>query len=183
MRYGRHRQEAYDVRKIFAAMLVVAPLLAACGRAEEPLVPELKGRWDVLSKIKSSDRAMRVSSQAQPVAVDPCRAAYITFSKRKITMHMMAVALPVFHIADVKRDGQRLIITGGDSERSTSATPHGKLVLLLRNGEVRFDDIIDERGRSVKYERLPDGHPLRSKGATTLGDGFQLVLDVKPCKA
>lgn len=170
------------MRKVLVAMLVVAPLVAACGRAEEPLVPELKGRWDVLSKIKS-ERAVRVSSQAQPVAVDSCRAAYITFSKRKITMHTMGVALPVFHIADVKRDGQRLIITGGDSERNTSASPHGKLVLLLRNGEVRFDDIIDERGRSVKYERLPDGHPLRSKGATSLGDGFQLVLDVKPCKA
>ena len=56
-------------------------------------------------------------------------------------------------------------------------------MLLLRNGEVRFDDIFDETGRSVKYERLPDGHPFRSKGATSLGEALGLVLDAKPCKA
>ena len=173
------------MRKVFAAMLIVAPLVAACGMAEEPLVPELNGRWDVLSKFKS-DRTVGMSSRAepQPAAVDTCRAGYITFSKRRIAMHTLGIPLSIFHIADVKRNGQRLTLTGGmDSGKSPSASPQGKLVLLLRNGEVRFDDIIDENARSVKYERLPDGHPLRNKGATTLGEGLQLLLDVKPCKA
>lgn len=171
------------MRKVFVTMLVAAPLLAACGMAEEPLVPELKGRWDTLSKIKS-ERPVRVSSQAEPVASDPCRTAYMTFSRRKITMHVQGTSIPVFHVADVKRDGQRLTITGGAvSGKNSSVSAHGKIVLLLRNGEVRFDDIFDETGRSVKYERLPDGHPLRSKGATSLGEALGLVLDVKPCKA
>ena len=171
------------MRKVFVTMLVVAPLLVACGMAEEPLVPELKGRWDTLSKIKS-ERPVRASSQAEPVASDPCRTGYMTFSKRKITMHMNGISIPVFHVADVKRDGQRLTITGGAvSGKDPSASAHGKIVLLLRNGEVRFDDIFDETGRSVKYERIPDGHPLRSKGARSLGEALGLVLDVKPCKA
>src|SRR5262245_20796791 len=170
-----------DVRKVFVAMLVATPLIAACGRAEEPLVPELKGRWDVMSKFKS-DHTVGMSSRVEPVRTEGCRVGYITFSKRKIAMHMMGVPLPVFYVAEAKRDGQRLILTGG-MDPDKNARPQGKLVLLLRNGEVRFDDIFDEGGRSVKYDRIPDGHPMRSRGATTLGEAMGLVLDVKQCSA
>ena len=37
--------EECDVHRILAVIFMVAPLLAGCGKAEEPLIPELKGRW------------------------------------------------------------------------------------------------------------------------------------------
>jgi hypothetical protein len=88
--------------------------------------------------------------------------------------------MPLFYIADVKRDGQRLIVSGGSDSNKTI---HGRIELLLRNGEVRFDDVYDETGRSVKYERLPDGNPARRHGARTLGEAFALFIDARPCKA
>jgi hypothetical protein len=33
------------VRKIAVTLFVVTPLIAACGKMEEPLIPQLKGRW------------------------------------------------------------------------------------------------------------------------------------------
>jgi len=176
------------VRKVFAILSIIvsvlAPSLAACGKAEEPLIPELKGRWEVLSNLaKTQPDRVRVAGPAQPNASEKdyyCRVMYVTFSKHAITMHMMGIPLSLFHIADVKREGPRLTLTVADSAKSTS---HGRLVLLLRDGGVRFDDLFDERGRSVKYDRLPDDHASRKHGAATVGEATQLFLDVKPCKA
>ena len=50
------------------------------------------------------------------------------------------------------------------------------------SGEVRFDDILDGRGQSFKYARIPDDHAARRNGATTVGEALQQALDVKPCK-
>ena len=47
--------------------------------------------------------------------------------------------------------------------------------------EQDIDDIIDQRGRSIRYERF-DNEQARRVGITTLGDVFRLVLDVKPCR-
>jgi hypothetical protein len=105
---------------------------------------------------------------------------YVTFSQHAITMHMMGIPLSLFHIADMKREGPRLTLTVADSAKSAS---HGRLVLLLRDGGVRFDDLFDERDRSLKYERLPDDHASRKHGATTVGEATQLFLDLKPCTA
>jgi hypothetical protein len=171
------------VRKVIAILSVVAPLLAACGKAEEPLIPELKGRWEVLGNLaKTQPERVRVAGPAQPdaTAKDYCRVMYVTFSKHAITMHMLGIPLSLFSIADMKREGSRLTLTVGDSPKSRS---DGRLVLLLRDGGVRFDDIFDERGRSMKYDRLPDDHASRRHGATTIGEATQLFLDVKPCKA
>jgi hypothetical protein len=157
-------------------------MLAACGPAEEPLLPELKGRWDVLSHIKESAAAaqpVRASNgAAQPATIDPCSVTYVTFSKQRIVMRTIGIPFPVYQVAGVKRDGNRVIISGG-----SGSVNYGKLELLLRNGEVRFDDIYDQTGRSLKYIRLPDDNPLRRYGARTLGEALQLVLDVKLCKA
>jgi hypothetical protein len=171
------------VRKVFAILSVVAPLMAACGKVEEPLIPELKGRWEVLSNFaKTQPERVRVAGPAQPdaTAKDYCRVMYVTFSKHAITMHMMGIPLSLFHIADMRREGPRLTLTVADSAKSAS---HGRLVLLLRDGGVRFDDLFDERDRSVKYERLPDDHASRKHGATTVGEATQLFLDLKPCTA
>ena len=36
-------------RHCLRTLLAAAPLLAGCGKVEEPLIPELKGRWDLVS--------------------------------------------------------------------------------------------------------------------------------------
>ena len=176
--------EGCDLRKIFAAMLVVAPLIAACGMVEEPLLPELKGRWDMVNLAKmQAARVQRASSSAQPAAVDHCSISHVMFGKSRVVMRAFGLSIPLFYVADVKRDGQRLILTGGmDSEKNASAS-NVKLVLMLRNGELRFDDIFDERGRSAKHARIPDDNYMRRHGATTLGEGLQVILDLKPCPA
>ena len=172
------------MRNAFALMMVAAPLIAACGMAEEPLVPELKGRWEVLSNLaKPQPERVRVAGPAQPDATtkDDCRLMYVTFSKQAITVYTLGVPVPLFHIADMKREGQRLSLTVRSEPRKSA--PASKLVLLLRDGGVRFDDIFDERGRSVKFDRLPEGHASRRNGATTVGEASQLLLDVRPCRA
>jgi hypothetical protein len=177
--------EDCDVRKVFAIMLVVAPLLAACGKAEEPLIPELKGRWDLVSLHKMQEARGTVGSSntsanaSKRDTTDNCNVSYVTFGKQRISMRVLGIPVPVFQVADVNVRGQRVIITGG---MDSNPKHHGKLVLVLRNGGVSFDDIFDERGRSIKYERIPDGHTLRSKGATTLGEAMELFLELKPCK-
>jgi hypothetical protein len=184
MRYiaGR-RTEGSDVRRVVATMLVVAPLLAACGKAEEPLIPELKGRWDIISLHKLQEARGTVGSGTrQPNTSDNCAVSYVTFGKSRIVIRLLGLPVPVFHVIDTKVQGQRVILTGG-MEANSKPSESGKLELLVRNGEVRFDDLIDERGRSIKYERIPDGHPLRSKGANTLGEAMQMFLDLKACKA
>jgi hypothetical protein len=124
----------------------------------------------------------RVAGPAQPEATAKvyCRFVYVTFSKHAINVHTLGIPLSLFSIADMKREGSRLTLTVGDSPKSTS---HGKLVLLLRDGGVRFDDLFDERGRSLKYDRLPDDHASRKHGVTTIGEATQLFLDLKPCTA
>jgi hypothetical protein len=179
---GRRQRENLDVRKIAVCLLVVAPLLAACGRMEEPLTPELKGRWDLVSLHKMQQAGTVGSSRAtQPDTSDYCALSNVTFGRTRIVMRLMGLPVPIFHVADVKVMGQRVIITGG-MQPNPPPNQQGKLELLVRNGGISFDDIIDERGRSIKYERIPDGHPLRSKGANTLGEAMQLFLDLKPCK-
>jgi hypothetical protein len=171
------------VRKIVVTLVALAPLMAACGKMEEPLIPELKGRWDLVSLHKMQQAGTVGSSRAtQPDTSDNCAVSNVTFGKTRIVMRLVGLPVPIFHVVDVKVQGPRVIITGG---MSPNAPPNqqGKLELLLRNGGIVFDDIIDERGRSIKYERIPDGHVLRSKGATTLGEAMQLFLDLKPCKA
>jgi len=178
--------EDCDVRTVFAIMLVVAPVLAACGKAEEPLIPELKGRWGLVSLHKMQEARSTVgmgnasSNAPKRDTSDNCNISYVTFGQQRIVMRMVGIPIPVFQVADVKVLGQRVIVTGGADSNPSN---HVKLVLLLRNGGVSFDDIIDETGRSIKYERIPDGHALRSKGATTLGEAMELFLELKPCKA
>lgn len=169
------------MRKAILTVLLLAPLMAACGKAEEPLIPELKGRWAPPTTAKAMEQP-RVQQVSNPPKPDPnyCRIMHVTFTKQRIALHTLGFPLTVFHIASIKREGQRLILSGSpDGDKNPSA--QGKVVLLLRDGEVRFDDIYDERGRSLRYERLPDGHAMRKHGANNLGDAFKLLLDVKPC--
>lgn len=169
------------MRKIIAGLLLLAPLLAACGKDAPPLVPELKGRWASvdLNKRAQSTRPQPVSAQVTQRADNDCSVHYVAFEKRGIVLHVFGIGVPIFDISEVKRDRSRLTLVG----KMDKASAGGTIELLLRNGEVKFDDISDPRGRSVRYERLPDGHPMRKYGANTIGDAMQLFLDVKPCRA
>ena len=174
------------MHKTILALALLAPLMAACGKAEEPLLAELKGRWapPVTAKAMTErPRVQQVSQQSStPQKPDPnyCRIMHMTFSKQRIAMNLLGIAVTVFHITDMKREGSRLVLTG-NADGSKDPRAQGKLVLLMRDGEVRFDDIYDESGRSIRYERLPDDHRMRKHGATTVGEAMRQILDVKPC--
>jgi hypothetical protein len=55
-----------------------------------------------------------------------------------------------------------------------------KIELILRNGEIRFDDVIDQRGRSIRYDRF-DSETAQRVGVSTTGDVLRLLFDLKPC--
>lgn len=164
-----------------AIILLLLLLLVACGKAEEPLISELKGRWAMPNIIKASDeyRVQKVSNASKPDK-DFCRIMHVAFTKDRVVMYTLGFGLTVFHIANFRREGARLILTGSpDGERNPAA--QGELVLLLRDGEVRFDDLYDERGHSLRYERIPADHQMRKYGATNVGDAMKMFLDLKPC--
>ena len=171
------------MRKIAAIVLVLAPLLAGC-KDGEPIIPELKGRWEVLSLPQMTQQTMRQwtvgqSTQAQRVSdasqFGGCSVTYVTFDKQGVVLHTLGIPMTIFPVAEAKRANARVIL---------SAKTGGKIMLLMQsNGELRFDDVIDPQGRSRRDERLPEGHDLRKKGASTVGEAFGLLLDLKPCKA
>src|SRR5262249_18001443 len=110
-----------------------------------------------------------------------CRAAYVTFGKRSVRATVFGNRVPLFSIESAKREGSRVILTGRVNKNSAESA--ARIELVLRNGEVRFDDIYDTTGRSIKYERLPDDPGMRSAGVTALGDLLGLMLNVKACPA
>jgi hypothetical protein len=161
-------------------LLAMAPLLAGCGQDGEPILPELKGRWDVISLHNMTQGTVGQSAQPQRVssaspAIDNCSVTYVTFTKQGVVLRTLGIPMTVFPVTEAKRANARIVLTAGANG--------GKIMLLMQNGELRFDDVVDPRGRSLRYERLPDGHNLRGKGATTVGEAFGLLLDLKPCKA
>ena len=87
---------------------------------------------------------------------------------------------PVFVVREVKRERSRLILAG-QAPVTAERTGRKDRARCCANGEVRFDDIVDERGRSIRYERF-ENEQARRVGITTVGDVFRLVLDLKPCR-
>ena len=172
------------MRKFFLALILLLPLTAAgCTSGEEPLVPELKGRWAAPNavKLRYALLADRLANPPPPPAVtDSCKTEYVTFGQHSITLYANAMVNPLFVIKDFKRDGARLILKG-QAPLAAGGEPM-TIELILRNGEVRFDDIVDKRGRSVRYDRI-ENEQARRVNVTTVGDLFRLVLDLKPCRA
>jgi hypothetical protein len=156
-------------------------LTLGCGAAEEPLLPELKGRWAApnAAKLRYALAAERSPNLPAPAAAGDCRDEYVTFEKHRVMLYANAKINPLLMVSDVKRDGNRLILTG------SGPMPAGdkmQIELVLRNGEIRLGDIMDHRGRSIIHDRFGD-EQARRMGVTTLGDVFRLVLDLKPCRA
>jgi hypothetical protein len=163
---------------------LLIPLLLlgqGCVPGNDPLLPELKGRWSApnAAKLRYAAAAERYANPPAQTASGDCRNEYVTFEKYGVVIYMNGQVNPVFIVTAVKREGARLIldghapiVAGGDKAR---------IELLLRNGEIRLDDVVDERGRSILYERF-DNEQARRLGITTVGDIYRLVLDVKPCR-
>jgi hypothetical protein len=171
-------------------------LLAGCGQSDSPLFPELDGRWApergawarVLLAAKSTSAPV-----APPSVKDLCENEYITFDKfpwpstrnfiGNVTRHRQGQHDTIFMIATARRDGARIILTGQEPNEPLAGSGRTRLELVMRNGEIAFDDIVDQRGRSVRYDTLKIGDPIsaRRAGLNTIGDMFRLLLDVKPC--
>jgi hypothetical protein len=164
--------------------LLIALLLLnlSCVPGQEPLLPELKGRWAApnAAKLRYALAAERYPNSPAPAASGDCRGEYVTFERRRIALHMNAKVTPVMMVSDVRRDGARLILNG--NAPMVAGGEKMQVELLLRNGEIRFDDIVDHRGRSVRYDRF-DVEQARRLGVTTVGDIFRIVFDLKPCRA
>lgn len=170
-----------NMRNAVLSMVLMLPLLGGCSN-DNPLVPELKGRWATpyASKICAAVMANRLQIAAQRPAKDDadCREQYVVFDKQGILLHIDRKTYPLFAVKDVKRSGARLTLTG---DMPVPGAWTVKIELLLRGNEVRFDDIIDEGGRSIRYKRFDD-EEARRVGVTNLGELFRMVLDVKPCR-
>lgn len=164
---------------------LLIPLLLlnlGCVPGQEPLLPELKGRWSApnAAKLRYALAAERYANPAAPTESGDCRNEYVTFEKHGISLYTNGRVNPVLMVQAVKREGARLLIDG--NAPMVAGGQKARIELLLRNGEIRLDDIVDQRGRSIIYERL-ENEQARRVGITTVGDIFRLVLDLKPCRA
>ena len=139
------------MRTGFLATTLLLPLLGGC-MGDDPLVPELKGRWAApnASKIRYALMAERLDAAGvgQGRSQLPGSVRHVRQMRHPAPYGPEDVSAVM---RDVKRDGSRLILSGNAPVPGAS---EAKIELLLQNGEVRFDDIIDERGRSIRYDRF-----------------------------
>jgi hypothetical protein len=161
---------------------LVALFLSACGQQqEESILPELKGRWaaEHAGKIRSivaSDTG--TTARAVPASVQElCQNGYVTFGKQRVRLHIDGGVTTLFNIKEAKRDGSRVILTGNMSRQMPIEM---RIELLLRTDGIRFDDIVNAKGRSIRYERFND-KAARNVGVTTIGDAFSVTFDLKTC--
>ncbi len=163
---------------------LLIPLLLlsqGCVPGHDPLLPELKGRWSApnAAKLRYAVAAERYANPPAQTESGDCRNEYVTFEKYGVVVYVNGQVNPVFMVQAVARDGARLILDG--NAPIVAGGHKARIELVLRNGELRLDDIVDERGRSILYERF-ENEQARRLGITTVGDVFRLVLDVKPCR-
>ena len=178
------------------SMLVAlsAVLLAGCVPGGDPLLPELKGRWAAVrgAEVRVALASHNASVPVKTPTIDElCRSEFVTFSKRPATpepgifgavlLHRAGRAAPVFAVREAKREGERIVLTGHPLARNGQT----RIELILRNGAITFDNIFDQRGRSVRYDLFKAPDPLQARRANiaTVGDVFRLMFDLKRCTA
>jgi hypothetical protein len=133
------------MRRIIASPILLVPLLAGC-TFEDPILPELKGRWSAPAMINAMEERRPVEQFSMKAAApttqaEMCRAVYVTFGKRAIRASVFGRRVPSFSIDSAKREGSRIVLKGRASNNNAESA--ATIELVLRNGEVHFDDIYD----------------------------------------
>lgn len=178
----------------FPVLIALSVLLAGC--TDNPLLPELSGRW---APLKGVTTRLVLASNNSSVPVTPpnlddlCRSEYVTFQKFNasrdfsgaVFLHRNDRREPTLMIAEANRQGNRITLIGREPFNPLVGTGAARLELILRNGELAFDDIIDHRGRSVRYDRIKSPDPIRTyrAGIGTIGDIYRMLFDLKRCTA
>ena len=185
-------REAPSVK--FSVLIALCVLLAGC--TDNPLLPELSGRW---APLKGATARLVLASNNSSVPITPpnladlCRSEYVTFQRFNASRDFLGAVFlhrddrrdPALMVAQAKREGDRIILTGREPSNPLIGSGPARLELVLRNDELAFDDIIDHRGRSVRYDRIKSPDPTRTyrAGITTIGDVYRVLLDLKRCTA
>src|SRR5262249_9747985 len=138
----------FRMRHALISSVLLLPLLTGCLPSEDPLAPELKGRWAApnANKLRAAllaDRGVKPAPTPASTNDDThCRDQYVMFNrKRGITLHINQQVKPLFAVSEIKREGARFIFTG---KAPVFGAEQSKIEIVLRNGEVRFDDIVDQ---------------------------------------
>ncbi len=174
-----------------------AVLLAGCGPGGNSLLPELEGRWapergaQVRVAAASANASVPIKT---PSTKQLCQSEFVTFSRGPIVPGTLGAVflyrdggrLPMFVVREAKREGERIILTGHDHLHNALAGENqARIELILRNGAITFDNLFDQRGRSVRYDlfKAPDPLGARRANITTVGDVFRMLFDLKRCAA
>jgi hypothetical protein len=165
--------------------VIVAVLLsaAACIPGDDAPLPELKGRWAAINAAKLRALVANAPANApQPSLAELCGSEYVTFGKQAVRLHHGGTSNTLFWVREAKRKGARIVLTGKEAERSFAAVAETQVELVLREGELRFDDVVDPRGRSIRHDRFTAPRSVEL-GFNTIGDVYGLVYDLRACRA
>jgi hypothetical protein len=169
-------------------------LLSGCVQGgDNALLPDLKGRWAaekgarVRLAMTSNNPNVAVAS---PTLKELCESEYVTFEKSPsgsdagaVMLHRQGRREVAFLVVGVKQEGTRISLTGREQGPPMVGRGAVRVEFVLRKGEIVFDDIADERGRSVRYDHFKTDDAVRAQraGVTTIGDMFRLLFDLKSC--
>jgi hypothetical protein len=174
-----------------------AVLLAGCVPGGDPLLPELSGRWaperGAQVRVAAASANASVPIRA-PSTKELCQSEFVTFSKGPTTPGTLGAVflyrnggrLPMFVVREAKRGGERIVLTGHDHLFDALAGENqGRIELILHYDAITFDNLFDQRGRSIRYDlfKAPDPLGARRANVTTVGDVYRMLFDLKRCAA
>jgi hypothetical protein len=176
--------------------LIALSLLPLCGcvqGSDNALLPDLRGRW--VAEKGARVRLVMMSNNSSVAVASPslkelCQSEYVTFEKSRsgsdagaVMFHRQGRREVAFLVVGAKQEGLRIGLTGREQGPPMAGTGPVRVELALRKGEIVFDDIVDERGRSVRYDHFKTPDPVRAQraGVTTIGDMFRMLFDLKSC--
>jgi hypothetical protein len=138
---------------------------------------------------------MATTGSSAPIAPssfeEQCQRTYVTFDRYpmdlefsgSVTVHQRDSSDVVFLVGSASREGDRITLTG----RPPNTPPAGRMQieLVLHDGEVVFDDVLDRLGRSVRNNLFHsnDAPYAERVNFSTIGDHFRATLNLKPCGA
>lgn len=165
----------------------IALLTAGCLPQEQPLLPDLKGRWAPERGVEMRVAVASSGSSAGTSAVRPtpslremCENEYVTFRKGAVVLHRGRQTETVFMVREARREGARVVLIGREPNHPLAGSEDARIELQVRGSEISFQDVIDNRGRSLRYDRF-DNPQAAKAGVHFVGDVFRLMFDLKSC--